>query len=489
MSSFSSISTALTALQAHRRAMDVTGNNIANVNTPGYTRQRVDLQPRVAPGAASQFYNQRLAGSGVEVLGTTRMADEFLTARVRSQTSSFADLQAQAQSLKEVERTLAEPSSTGLSQNLSEMWSAWSTLGTQAGSDGTLAAQTVVANKSQAVIDSLRSGQSDVAQSWTDQRAQADGLASEVNQLSSRIATLNEAVLNTSTDGAANELVDQRDQLVTRFVELTGATALPVADNQVNVYLGGNPAVAGIQSNAVVISGATQIATTTYGGVTTPGAAADNVKISWADRADPSKPRADAPEITLTGGQLRGTFVSLNSTLPGAAARYDEIATSLAKTVNDGYAATGGGSFFTTVPAPVPPATTSAGITVGALAIQVAKPADIRAGASGNGPSDGSAASAIGTLRNAAGGPDATWKAHVVKVGVDVAAATSRASTVQATLSTAIADQQSATGVSLDEETANLLVQQRAYEGAARVLTAVDQALDTLINRTGLVGR
>ena len=485
MSSFSSISTALTALQAHRRAMDVTGNNIANVNTPGYTRQRVDLQPRVAPGAASQFYNQRLAGSGVEVLGTTRMADEFLTARVRAQTSSFADLQAQAQSLKEVERTLAEPSNTGLSQNLSEMWSAWSTLGTQAGSDGTLAAQTVVANKSQAVIDSLRSGQANVAQSWTDQRAQADGLASEVNQLSSRIAKLNEAVLNTSTDGAANELVDQRDQLVTRFVELTGATALPVANNQVNLYLGGNPAVAGIQSNAVVISGATQIATTTYGGVTTPGAVADNVKISWADPADPSQARAGSPEITLTGGQLRGTFVSLNSTLPGAAARYDEIATSLAKTVNAGYAATGAStSFFT--PVPTGP---GGAITVADLKIAVAKPADIRAGATGNGPSDGSAASAIGTLRNAAGGPDAVWKAHVVKVGVDVQAATSRASTVQATLTTAIADQQSATGVSLDEETANLLVQQRAYEGAARVLTAVDQALDTLINRTGLVGR
>lgn len=489
MSSFGGISTALTALQAHRRAMDVTGNNIANVNTPGYTRQRVDLQPRVAPGAASQFYNQRLAGSGVEVVGTTRMADEFLTARVRSQTSSFADLQAQAQSLKEVERTLGEPSDTGLSQNLSEMWNAWSNLGAQSGSDGELAAQSLVVNKSQAVIDSLRSGQANVTQSWSDQRAQADALGTEVNALSVRIAKLNEAVLNTSTDGAANELVDQRDQLVTRFVELTGATAVPVQGNQVNVYLGGNPAVAGIQSNAVVVTGARQIATTTDGSVQTPGVDKRPITLSWAQKTDPTTADTTAPEITLTGGQLKGTFTSLNSTLPGAAARYDEIATSLARTVNGGYAATGGGSFFTPLPAPVPPATASAGITVAQLTIQVTGAANVQHGVPGKGGSDGSAASAIGNLRSGKTGPDAIWKQHVVQTGVEVQAAQSRANTVQATLTTAIADQQSATGVSLDEETANLLVQQRAYEGAARVLTAVDQALDTLINRTGLVGR
>ena len=485
MSSFSSISTALTALQAHRRAMDVTGNNIANVNTPGYTRQRVDLQPRVAPGAASQFYNQRLAGSGVEVLGTTRMADEFLTARVRSQTSTHADLQARAQALVEVERALGEPSDTGLAEQLSQMWNAWSTLGAN---PDDLAAKTVLVNKSQAVVDSLASGKATVSALWGDQRAQADALATEVNDLSGRIAKINEAVLNTSTDGAANELVDQRDQLVTRFVELTGATAVPGRDNQVNVYLGGNPAVAGINSYAVVVTGANQLDDSTVAGFTTPGATTKPVKISWATPPTAGQP-ANA-EITLTGGQLSGLFTSLNQTLPTTSQRYDGIATAVARTVNDGYAASGDPrTFFTAVPAATPGGPDPQ-VKVADLRIVITDPSTVRAGnPTTNGPKDGSVAGAVGALRTAEDGPDALWKSHVVQTGVDVAAARSRALTVFTTLSTAIADQQSATGVSLDEETANLLVQQRAYEGAARVLTAVDQALDTLINRTGLVGR
>ena len=77
----------------------------------------------------------------------------------------------------------------------------------------------------------------------------------------------------------------------------------------------------------------------------------------------------------------------------------------------------------------------------------------------------------------------------MVATGVQVQAANRRADVAAQSLASAVGDQMSAAGVSLDEDTANLLVVQRAYEGAARVLTAVDQALDTLINRTGLVGR
>ena len=78
---------------------------------------------------------------------------------------------------------------------------------------------------------------------------------------------------------------------------------------------------------------------------------------------------------------------------------------------------------------------------------------------------------------------------EIAATGVDVAAARNRSAVSGRALESAVADQLSAAGVALDEETANLLVIQRAYEGAARVLTAVDQALDVLINRTGLVGR
>ncbi len=77
----------------------------------------------------------------------------------------------------------------------------------------------------------------------------------------------------------------------------------------------------------------------------------------------------------------------------------------------------------------------------------------------------------------------------VVAVGVQVQAAVRRSATQDDVLAQARAAQTSVSGVDLDEEMTNLVMAQRAYEGAARVMTAVDQALDTLINRTGLVGR
>ena len=295
MSSFSSISTALTALQAHRRALDVSGHNIANANTPGYTRQRVDLQPIVAPGTSSFVANAKLAGSGVEIVGTTRLADEFLTARVRSQTSSHADLQARAETLTEVERLLAEPGDEGLSQQLSEMWNAWSNLGNNSDS---LAAKAVLLDKTQAVVDAVASGHRSIQALWSDQRSQAVALVTEVNTLTAQVADLNGAVLAASKDGAANELLDRRDQLVTRLVELTGASAHPAPGNQVNIYLDGNAAVAGIHSRPVQIAGPN-----TFAGVghspatpTTPATTATPVRLAWAD--------GSGAAIPLAGGRL-----------------------------------------------------------------------------------------------------------------------------------------------------------------------------------------
>ncbi len=461
MSSFSGLNTALTGLMAHRRALDVTGQNIANVNTVGYTRQRVDLAANPAPGASSLVANDLLAGGGVQIVGTSRLADEFLTARVRSQTSTHADLQARAETLTEVERLLSEPGERGIAAQLSEMWTSWSTLAAHPTGDGALAAREVLVEKTQHVLDSLKSGARSVDVLWTDQRTRTDALATEVNELTGGIARLNGAVVGAlGNGGGANELMDQRDQMVTRLVELTGALAVPKEGGVLDVYLDGNPVVAGLTASAVVVAGAGSAA----------DAATDPVRLARAD---------GGPAITVRGGQFAGALDALNTTLPGATARYDEVAGSLRTTVNDVYATTGGGELLV--------GTTAANTAIAADV--VADPGTLRAGQAGRGPSDSSVAAAIADLRTAADGPDARWQGHVVDIGVRTQSASATRQVLATTLAAAVADQQSATGVSLDEETANLLVVQRAYEGAARVLTAVDQALDTLINRTGLVGR
>lgn len=462
MSSFASISTALTALQGHRRALDTTGHNIANVNTAGYTRQRTDLEARPVPGAGSAVANRLVSGGGVEIVGTSRIADEFRTARVRTQTAAHADLQARAETLTEVERLLVEPGDAGLAKQLTQMWSAWAAVATSTDP----APKQVLVDRSQAVISSLQTGRRGLETQWTDQRAQVEGLVTEVNGLTTQIASLNLAVVAAQGGpagdlGAANDLLDQRDRLVTRLVELTGATVIPQQDGGVVLTVDGNPVVAGTESYPLRMAGA--------------GALVDQA-------GDPVRlVRASGVAVgPLRGGQLAGALDALNTTIPGVAARYDEVATSLVTTVNTAYAATGSPTGFFT------------GTSAATLAVEAgirAAPSTVLAGAPGRGDKDTSVAARIADSAKAAGGPDEVWQRHVVTVGVRTQAASARADVAAVTLASAVADQESVSGVSLDEETANLLVIQRAYEGAARVLTAVDQALDTLINRTGLVGR
>ena len=99
-----------------------------------------------------------------------------------------------------------------------------------------------------------------------------------------------------------------------------------------------------------------------------------------------------------------------------------------------------------------------------------------------------SIADAISQLQHASDGPDAVWSAFVVDLGVRTQSATLSANVSEKARATAQSLQMSGAGVDIDEETVNMLSYQRAYQGAARVLTAVDEMLDTLINRTGRVG-
>ncbi|MBC7550013.1 MAG: flagellar hook-associated protein FlgK, partial [Cellulomonas sp.] len=106
-----------------------------------------------------------------------------------------------------------------------------------------------------------------------------------------------------------------------------------------------------------------------------------------------------------------------------------------------------------------------------------------------SGAHDGSMGDDMAQLAKATGGPDAQWTAFVADIGVRSRSATQSAAITGATRSNAEGLQMSNASVDVDEEAVNMLTYQRAYEGAARVLTAIDAMLDTLINRTGLVGR
>lgn len=471
MSTFSGISTALSSLIAQRQALEVSGQNIANANTVGYTRQRADLTSVEALSAPSLFSTGNGVGNGTRVSGLTRMGDPFLDARLRATTSSSSFQTAQASALSRLESTITEPADTGVSAALQRFWAGWQDV---ANSPDKTAARKVLLGDAQALVSQVSGGYRAVETQWSQMRTEAETLVTKVNTAATAIADLNDQIRSiTVTGGSANELIDQRSVLVTELSGLVGASARERADGTVDVMVAGNALVRGVNSHEILVKGERTMA----GAIGEPPATTtDPVRLAWRDSSAP---------LTLEGGEIASHITNLapGGLLARAVGTWNDLAAKIHDTVNAAHQPpplTGPPFFALTT-----------GTTPNALGLSVAitDVDDIRAGDPAKGGNDGSIADAISKLGSASDGPDALWRDFVVGLGVQTQAATQRATVLEAARSTAENLQLSQASVDLDEESVNMLAYQRAYEGAARVLTAIDEMLDQLINRTGVVGR
>ena len=476
MSTFSGITTALSSLIAQRQALDVAGQNIANANTVGYTHQRAETTSVESTSRPTMFSTGLAAGNGTRVTGITRMGDVFLDARVRSATSGSSFQSAQAQTLAGIETSFSEPSDLGVASNLQTFWADWQNV---ANTPDSSAARTVLLGDSAALVSTIAAGYRAVDTQWTQLRSTTEANVVQLNTSATSIADLNGQIRAiTVSGGNANELMDKRDLLVTSLSGLAGATTQQRADGTVDVLIGGNAIVAGNRAEQVTLLGGTTMA----GGIGQPPApSADPVRLQWT---------RSGTALTLEGGSMASNIVDLkpSGALASTAAMWNDLATNVATTVNTvhqggrglGSPGATGLDFFSLAP--------GAPAALG-LAVAITDPRDIAAGDPTKGALDGSTADRLSQLSTAAGGPDAQYRAFVVDLGVRTSAATQRATVLESTRSTAENLQLSGASVDLDEESTNMLAYQRAYQGAARVLTTMDEMLDTLINRTGTVGR
>ena len=472
MSSFSILNTAFRGMSAAQAGIDVTGQNVANVNTPGYTRQRVQ-QSATAPltemglGRLSQSAR---SGQGVTIDGVARLGNLFLESRVRQTASADGYASVRAAAFTAVEDIHGEPSDTGLSAALQSFWGAWQDA---ANSPGNAAPRRVWVAEPCVVVDRNVDGSARVEAAWRQARTSAGSLVAEINTVADKIAALNTRILDASgQNGSANELVDQRNQLAADLARLAGAQTSTNPDGTVNVLLGGNLLVDGHHVNEVRLVGSS----------TLDGAADDAVRLEWSHRPGAA--------VGLEGGELAGHLSALAPVSSGgiyaqAAAGYDALASALVTQVNALHttgltpSGTPGGAFFAIEP----------GRSAGAgLRVAVTAPGQVATAAVGAGSLDGSVADRIAALGTAGGGPDAVWSTHVTQLAVKSSSAGYDAKLATTASTAAFSDLLSHSAVSLDEETVNLMQYQHAYQGAARVLTAVDEMLDHLINRTGRVG-
>lgn len=468
MSTFSGIRLAESGLSAARAGMNVTGQNIANQATPGFTRQRVDQVPAGAAGQTGLWPSTLAVGSGVSVTGIARLGDELLDARVRDALSTSGYWSARATASTQVEAAMAEPTADGLAATLDRFWAGWSDLANNPDS----ATARVVLSNAQVLVGQIAAGYESISTRWSNLRGDVDRQITDANAVAGHVAALNGQIREALQSGrSANELIDQRNVLAQRLATGVGATGTLESDGTLTLRIEGNALVSGDRARALAASGPQLVSD---GG---------RVSVAWVDRP------GDA--ISGIGGTLGGTIsvlapASEGGTLAAVAASYNVVATALATTVNDIHRSgatsggTPGGDFFALDPS---------GPAARGLSVVPTGIADLALAAPGAGSLDTTTADAIAALGSSATGPSASWSSFVTGFGVVVAGDLQRADIADTAAVASVAAQQSNSSVDGDEETINLLTYQTAYQAAARVLTAMDEALDVLINRTGLVGR
>ena len=462
MSSFVGLNTALSGLMAQRRAMEVAAQNIANQNTEGYTRQRTDLASVGGNTVPAIHSTWRGAGAGVTVTGQTRIRDAFLEGRSHAEGGVHAQLEGADAVLASIERAFGEPGATGLSSQLGKMWAAFGQVADQPES---LAVRATSLQEAKGVVDVLHDMDRALTAAAGAYSAKIDDLAAEANSTSAGVAEYNTAIKQATMAGlSANELMDKRDVLVSKLATLAGATAQPVADGVVNVSIG-TPPVSLVTGSTAESVGVTRDA----GGVITG--------LNVASGAD----------IALTGGTARGLIEGVRS--DGVIASYrtqlDALANQLANdvySVIDPPVATG--DLFGPI---------GGSITAASIIVEITDPKGVAASSIAPVGSDinydGGNAGALQAVGTGSLSPDANYKKLVGGLGVAAQASSRRLDVQTTTLALINAAREAQSGVSTDEEMTQLLSYQRAYEAAARVMTTVDSALDTLINRTGIVGR
>jgi len=231
------ISIGLSGLSASQTALATTGNNIANVDTAGYSRQSV-----VQQSAPAEFIGVGYVGNGTTVADVRRIYSEYLNTQLRTSTGLDAEAQTYLTQINQTDALLAD-STTGISSVLSSFFEA---LQTAAENPTDASARALLLTNASGLAERFSSVYSQLADQNTYINSQLSSMAEQVNQLASSIANYNQAIVQASASGATpNDLLDARDQALVDLSELIGVTVV-MEGNNANVFIGsGQPLVMG----------------------------------------------------------------------------------------------------------------------------------------------------------------------------------------------------------------------------------------------------
>lgn len=456
---FSAFEIGRRALNAQQYAIDVTGKNISNVNTPGYSRQSVKLA-ETAPNVISRFS----IGTGVSVEGLHTFRDLFIESRIQTETGISGRLNARRDSISPVEAALQGSEGGGLQNAVDSFFGAFRDL--EAAPDS-LPLRAVAVQKGVNLTVSFQATATRLEDLRTGIDAELRSTFVEANALAEKIAKLNEQVR--AGDNVGNEtsaLRDTRAEAVNRLAELTGAKSHENSDGTLIVTIGEGRTL--VEAGNVYKLSVTN--TPPYGLASidiagNPAIFEAGKILGFQDSIGEINKQIDnlnglAAQIVARVNSLHQTGTDLdgapgaNFFNPGSSA--DPVT---AKNINLNAAITGSPRLVVASPVAQP---AQSGTVAGEIA-NLLKDTSISVGTQ-----SGSFSSIFGSM--------------VTEVGEQIRSANEGLQTQAAILSQAQAQREAVSGVSLDEEAINLLQYQKAFEAAARFIRIADEMTQTIIS-------
>jgi flagellar hook-associated protein 1 FlgK len=455
MSSFTGIDIGLRALMAAQASLAAAAANTANASTPGYSRIRArlvdDAPPLTATGANSP-------GFGVRVDGFERIRDAIADLQWRAAAAQGGEHDRMAAALEQVEAAFPSDGVNDIAAAFRRFAGAWNDVASDptssAARSAALEASRHVASRLNAAADQLR-----LAAEAIDAEVRAD--ITTVNGIAREIADLNGLIAisgNSADSGAANALIDRRDLLIDQLAAFGPVTVTTQGDAGTIVLFGGG---------ALVSGGATQeIVPVTHplSGRVVPGYAASG-------------------PLTFSSGEFKGLIEARDTKIDAYSGSINGYAADLIAAVNAihtaGVDSTGSpaGALFTA----------TVGDEARTISVLINDPSLLAVASTAGQPGNNQAAAAIAALRttkfmnSSTESPSDAFARIVTTIGADVSGAIIRRDAASLVGDHLTARRESVSGVNIDEEAANTLRAQRAYQAAARIVSIADSMLDVLL--------
>lgn len=475
-STFFGIELGRRALDANQLALTVVGQNTANINTPGYSRQVVAFEA-TEPFAQPNYTNGKPGqlGTGVTVAAVNRVRDDFIDRRVLEANSQQGAIDSQREVVSRVEESFNEPGTNGIGQLLTDFFNSFADLSANPESG---AIRSTVRNRAETLLSAFRSVNTALQQIGPEIEAKIAVQVSDINDIAVQIAGLNKQIfLSTANGDHPNDLLDKRGQLLEGLSKLANVRTQNLvnpqtgkANGEIKVTIGGYALVTSDAINPLPTK--TIIGNGVYG-LLTP----------------------DNDTIPLQGGSLYG-LLKATTQLEVYRKDFDRLAEGLATAVNTihetGVNLNGatGLSFFSIQP---PNLTMTAGSIslnpivagdINAIAAAAAPP-PAETFAPGNGDNARRLAALLSTPALDGFSLNEYYNAKVAGIGADAASYNTQSQNQERVVNLLKNQQSSISGVSLDEELTRMLQYQRSYQAAARMINVMDAILDRIVNGLG----